>query len=48
MYTDYIESIEGMQVLDSRGNPTLQVRVTLETDVKGDDCNVSKGISFLS
>ena len=35
MYTDYIESIEGMQVLDSRGNPTLQVRVTLESGVEG-------------
>ena len=35
MYTDYIESIEGMQVLDSRGNPTLQVRVTLESGVGG-------------
>ena len=35
MYTDYIESIEGMQVLDSRGNPTLQDRVTLESGVEG-------------
>ena len=35
MYTDYIENIEGMQVLDSRGNPTVQVKVTLESGVEG-------------
>ena len=35
MYTDYIEKIEGMQVLDSRGNPTVQVKVTLESGVEG-------------
>ena len=35
MYTDYIENIEGMQVLDSRGNPTVQVKVTLESGIEG-------------
>ena len=35
MYTDYIEDIEGLQVLDSRGNPTVQVKVTLESGVEG-------------
>ena len=35
MYTDYIEDIEAMQVLDSRGNPTVQVKVTLESGVEG-------------
>ena len=35
MYTDYIENIEGMQILDSRGNPTVQVKVTLESGVEG-------------
>ena len=35
MYTDYIENIEGLQVLDSRGNPTVQVKVTLESGVEG-------------
>ena len=35
MYTDYIEKIEGIQVLDSRGNPTIQVKVTLESGVEG-------------
>ena len=35
MYTDYIEKIEGIQVLDSRGNPTVQVKVTLESGVEG-------------
>ena len=35
MYTDCIEKIEGMQVLDSRGNPTVQVKVTLESGVEG-------------
>ena len=35
MYTDCIEKIEGMQVLDSRGNPTVQVKVTLESGIEG-------------
>ena len=35
MYTDYNENIEGLQVLDSRGNPTVQVKVTLESGVEG-------------
>ena len=35
MYTDYIENIEGLQVLDSRGNPTVQVKVTLESGIEG-------------
>ena len=35
MYTDYIEDIEAMQVIDSRGNPTVQVKVTLESGVEG-------------
>ena len=35
MYTDYIENVEGMQILDSRGNPTIQVKVTLESGIEG-------------
>ena len=35
MYTDYIENIEAMQVLDSRGNPTIQVKISLESGVEG-------------
>ena len=35
MFTDYIENVEGMQILDSRGNPTVQVKVTLESGVEG-------------
>lgn len=35
MYTDYIENVEGMQILDSRGNPTVQVKVTLESGAEG-------------
>ncbi len=30
-----IKNIEGMQVFDSRGNPTVQVTVTLEDGTKG-------------
>ena len=35
MYADYIENVEGMQILDSRGNPTVQVKVTLESGAEG-------------
>ena len=35
MYSDYIENVEGMQILDSRGNPTVQVKVTLESGEEG-------------
>ena len=35
MYSDYIENVEGMQILDSRGNPTVQVKVTLESGAEG-------------
>ena len=35
MYADYIENVEGMQILDSRGNPTVQVKVTLESGEEG-------------
>lgn len=35
MCTDYIESIEAMQILDSRGNPTVQVKVILESGAEG-------------
>ena len=35
MYTDYIKNINGMQILDSRGNPTIQVKVTLESGTEG-------------
>ena len=35
MYSDYIENAEGMQILDSRGNPTVQVKVTLESGEEG-------------
>ena len=35
MCTDYIESVEAMQILDSRGNPTVQVKVILESGAKG-------------
>ena len=30
-----IKSIKAMQVLDSRGNPTVQVKVTLEDGTEG-------------
>ena len=35
MCTDYIESVEAMQILDSRGNPTVQVKVILESGAEG-------------
>ena len=35
MKREYIESINAMQVLDSRGNPTVQVKVTLESGITG-------------
>ena len=35
MFADYIENVEGMQILDSRGNPTVQVKITLESGVEG-------------
>ena len=35
MYSDYIENVEGTQILDSRGNPTVQVKVTLESGEEG-------------
>ncbi len=35
MYADYIENVEGMQILDSRGNPTVQVKATLESGAEG-------------
>ena len=35
MYSDYIENVEGMQILDSRGNPTVQVKVTLDSGEEG-------------
>lgn len=31
----YIESILGREILDSRGNPTVEVEVTLESGIKG-------------
>jgi enolase len=31
----YIEEIKGREILDSRGNPTVEVEVTLESGVKG-------------
>ena len=30
-----IKHIEGFEVIDSRGNPTVGARVTLENDVQG-------------
>lgn len=30
-----IKSLDALEILDSRGNPTIQVRVTLETDASG-------------
>ena len=35
MKREYIESVNAMQVLDSRGNPTVQVKVTLESGITG-------------
>lgn len=31
----YIEEIKGREILDSRGNPTVEVEVTLESGIKG-------------
>ncbi len=31
----YIEQIKGREILDSRGNPTVEVEVTLESGIKG-------------
>lgn len=35
MYNDFIEDVSAMQVLDSRGNPTIQVKVKLESGAEG-------------
>ena len=35
MKREYIESVNAMQALDSRGNPTVQVKVTLESGITG-------------
>ena len=31
----YIDEIKGREILDSRGNPTVEVEVTLESGIKG-------------
>ena len=31
----YIEKVLGREILDSRGNPTVEVEITLESGVKG-------------
>ena len=35
MKKEFIDNIEAMQVLDSRGNPTIQVKVTLKDGTEG-------------
>lgn len=38
LFNEKIGSVHGMEILDSRGNPTVKVRVTLEDDTMGEAC----------
>ncbi len=37
-FSEKISSVRGMEILDSRGNPTVKVRVTLEAGASGEAC----------